>query len=770
MSQQTSAKTITVPVHGMHCASCSATIQRVVGKTPGVEQCAVNFATEKATITFDPEQVQIGELNQKLEKYGYHLMAESEHHQAVAGSQTHHGGDHHDHAAPASLAQVEAEKQAVDFLFPLSLVVFAGMMWEVAARLWSAFPPFAIPMNLWNVGLFVLGTVVVFGYGKQFISAVGSFFRTGHASMDTLVGIGTLTAYLYSSFLLLLPAVAERMALPETLYFDVAIVVIGFIKLGKYLEVRSKHRTGEALEQLLKLQAKTAVVRRDNQDVEVPVADVKVGELVVVKPGSKVPLDGVVVEGASAVDESMVTGESLPVDKTKGDSVIGATLNTEGVLIVKVTKVGEQTMLSQIVKLVEQAQGSKAPIEKMVDQVSAIFVPVVMVIAVLVLAFWLVAGTAWVGFQTALTLGLTAFVGILVIACPCALGLATPTAVIVGVGKGAKQGMLIKDAESLEKLQAVKTVVMDKTGTLTKGYPVVTEVVPVGKMSETELIAIAAALEQNSEHPLAKAILTRAQELNLKVPKVSAFKNIQGKGVTGKLGSKQYWVGNTKLAAELDLVLDAEEVKTFTTQGKTPVFIAQKGKLLGALYLADTLKPAATMAVAELHKMGINVVMLTGDDPQTAQYIAQQVGVDEVIAGVLPDQKADHVARLKQNHQAVAMVGDGVNDAPALATADVGIAMSTGTDVAISTANITLLHGDIAKVVSALKLSRATMRVIKQNLFWAFIYNVIGIPVAAGVLYPILGTMLNPVFAGLAMALSSVSVVANSLRLRGVRI
>jgi Cu+-exporting ATPase len=753
--------TVTLPVHGMHCASCASIIQRNLKKVPGVEECSVNFATEKAKVTYDAQKTSVQQMNEKVQPYGYHLMEDGE---VMNG---HEMMDHSQHATPPNEQRLNQEKKKAMFVFPVAVLVFAAMLWDIASRSFSWVPPLPFSMQLLNTFLFILASVVMFTVGKPFLNAILQFIKLGKANMDTLVGLGTFTAYTFSAFLFFFPQTAMNMGLPETQYFDVSIVVIGFIILGKYLEARSKYRTGEALQKLLQLQAKTAVVRRDGQEIEIPVNELTVGDLIIVKPGTKIPVDGEIVEGASSIDESLVTGEPLPVDKLVGDKVVGGTLNTHGAFVFKAQKVGKDTLLSQIVNLVEEAQGSKAQIERIADQISAIFVPAVLVIAVLTLIIWMSIGSQFLPFSQAFTLGLTAFVGILVIACPCALGLATPTAIIVSVGRGAEAGILIKDAESLEKLHAVNVVVMDKTGTLTQGKPEVTDIFPFNTLNDKEVLQILASLEQNSEHPLAQAVLNAATAQKIKVEGVKNFKIIQGKGLTAEIGKTQYWAGNLALAKELDIDIDEAELKKFTQIGKTPMFLMRKNTLLGEVFIADVIKPTAKAAVHALHKMGIKVVMLTGDDQNTARYIADQIGIDEVVAQVLPQEKAEVVKKLPGK---VAMIGDGVNDAPALATADVGIAMSTGTDVAISTANITLLHGDISKVPQAIALSKKTMSIIKQNLFWAFIYNLIGIPLAAGILYPFTGTLLNPIFAGLAMAFSSVSVVLNSLRLKGVKL
>jgi P-type Cu+ transporter len=552
----------------------------------------------------------------------------------------------------------------------------------------------------------------------------------------------------------------------EQNYYDVTIVVIGFITLGKFLEARSKLKTGEAIEKLLGLQAKNALILRDGKEIELPIDQVMVGDIMLVKPGTKIPLDGIILEGKSSIDESMITGEPIPVDKGPEDTAIGSTINKQGSLQIKVTKVGSDTMLSQIIKMVEGAQGSKAPIERMADQVSAIFVPVVLVLAVVTLILWLLIGSQFMPFSQAFTLGLLSFVGVLVIACPCAMGLATPTAIIVGVGKAAQNGILIKNAESLEKFNGINFVVMDKTGTITKGAPEVTDIQTVTSHSEREILQLLASLESHSEHPLALAMVEKAKAEKLSLHKVKDFQAIEGKGLKGMIGETEYFAGNLKLVRDLKLQVDEGIITTFASQGKTPVVFMTKNEVVGYIGIADTLKDDAQEAVVELNKQGIKVAMLTGDNRKTAEYIAQQVGIDRVIAEVLPADKASEIKKLQKEGYKVAMVGDGINDAPALATADVGIAMGTGTDVAIESAGITLLGGHISKLPKAVKLARVTMSIIKQNLFWAFFYNVIGIPVAAGVLYPFWGILLNPAIAGAAMGFSSVSVVVNSLRLK----
>ncbi len=762
----------TLAVKGMHCASCASVISRKIKQLPGVEACTVNVASEKASLVYDPSRVSIEHMNHEIGKLGYSLVDHSMNHEMT------HEMSHEDHSAHLGLDQTKAEKlqelaelkTKVEFVLPITFLVFVLMMWELATQLVSWLPRLPLPMMLFNTISFLLASVVLFWIGKPFLNAVQRFAVHKVANMDTLVGIGTLTAYLYSALIFLVPAFAAWLQVGEYTYFDVTIVVIGFIVFGKYLEARSKLKTGEAIEKLLQLQAKTAIVVRDGKEIEVSIDQVLVGDIVVIKPGQKIPVDGEILEGTTAIDESMITGESIPVDKKVGDTVIGSTINKQGSLQITATKVGKDTVLSQIIAMVEEAQGSKAPIERLADQVSAVFVPVVLVLAVLVLLAWLGIGSQFLPFSQAITLGLLSFVGILVIACPCAMGLATPTAVIVGVGKAAQNGILIKNAESLEKFNSINFVVMDKTGTITKGQPEVTEIQTSTGYSEKETLQLLASLEALSEHPLAEAIVKKAKAANVTLSKVTEFKALEGKGLEGKISGTTYLAGNLKLAQELRLPVDEAVIESFALQGKTPVVLMTQKQILAYIAIADTVKLEAQAMVAALHKQNLKVAMLTGDNQNTAKHIAEQVGIDRVIAEVLPADKANEIKKLQQEGYRVAMVGDGINDAPALATADVGVAMGTGTDVAIESAGITLLGGQISKLPKAITLARATMTTIKQNLFWAFFYNIIGIPVAAGILYPIFGIMLNPAIAGAAMAFSSVSVVLNALRLKTVRL
>lgn len=749
--------TKTLKVNGMHCASCASVITKKLSNLPHVHSVDVNYGNEKAKVDFDDKQVSLHEMNQEIGKLGYSLSSSEGMEMA------------HDHMGMKEGEFTEL-KQKTEFILPITFVVFVLMMWDILARTTLWMPNLPIPMTLFNTIGMILATVSLFWVGQVYLLGVGRFLRYRIANMDTLIGLGTLVAYLYSVVVTLIPGVAVRLNIPDYTYFDVTIVVIGFITLGKYLELRSKIKTGDAIEKLLNLQAKTALVIREGKEMEIGITEVIHGDSIVVKPGTKIPVDGVIIDGESFVDESMITGEPVPVKKRVGDSVVAGTINTNGSFIFKATKVGKETLLAQIIQMVEEAQGSRAPIQALADKISAIFVPIVLVIAFISLGLWLVVGSQYLGLSQAISFGMLSFVGVLVIACPCALGLATPTAIIVGVGKGAREGILIKDAATLEKLHKVDTVVVDKTGTITIGKPTLVDIENLSSLDNNQFISIIASLEKKSEHPIAQAVVNYALEKNLNIENVSNFEAIQGKGIKGGVGGVDYYVGNVKLINELGLGFDATQIEKFTMQGKTPVILATTEKVLGFVTVADKIKEESKQAITDLHKLGIKVVMLTGDDERTAKHIASIAGIDEVVAEVLPQDKLSKIKQLQIERKVVAMAGDGVNDAPALAQADVGIAMGTGTDVAIESAGITLLGGDISKLVKSIRLSKITMRGIKQNLFWAFIYNIVGIPLAAGVFYPIFGWLLSPIFAGFAMAMSSVSVVSNSLRIKAKKL
>lgn len=759
----------TYQIKGMHCASCAGIIEKTFKKSEGVHSVEVNYGTETAKVSFDESKTSPQELSQKIEKLGYSLVVPSADEMGMSAGE---------HAAHLGLNQSKKEKLAeiadmrnkVISVIPLAIFSIFVMGWEILAQ-YNAVPQMSYTISEFIHHLLpIFATYTLFVVGKPYLLGFYRFLRYGKANMDTLIGIGTSAAFLYSFVVTAFEDALRPYINVTHTYYDVTIVVITFIALGKYLEARSKIKTGDAIEKLLNLQAKTALVVRDGKEVEISVSEVKHGDLIIVKPGAKIPVDGVITDGSSFVDESMVTGEPMPAQKKVGDSVVSGTMNTSGSFVFEATKVGSETILAQIIKMVEDAQGSRAPIQALADKISSVFVPVVLVIAFITLGAWLLLGMGPLGFSQALSFGLVSFVGVLVIACPCALGLATPTAIIVGVGKGAKEGILIKDAATLEKLHKVDTVIVDKTGTITIGKPTLVDIQNLSNSKDEDLISILASLEKKSEHPIAHAIVNYAKEKNIAIEDVTNFEGIQGKGLKGSIKGTEYYVGNTKLVKDLGVAFDTSKIEEFTAQGKTPVILTTKDRVLGFVMVSDEIKAESKQAVSDLHKLGIKVVMLTGDDEKAAKYIASLVGIDEVIAHVLPQDKLEKIKTLQSQGRIVAMAGDGVNDAPALAQADVGIAMGTGTDVAIESAGITLLGGDISKLVKAIKLSKITMRGIKQNLFWAFIYNIVGIPLAAGLFYPIFGWLLNPVFAGLAMALSSVSVVSNSLRIKAQKL
>lgn len=726
------SQTKTYKIKGMHCASCAGIIEKTLKKTHGVELAEVNYGTEAAKISFDESKTSIENLSKKIEPLGYSIEHES-----------HLGLDQ---SKVDKLAEVKNMRNKVISAVPLALI-------SIFSMIWGDFFPYLMP---------VMATYVLFFVGKPYILGFYRFLRYGKANMDTLIGMGTLAAYFYSLAITVFGETLKTLINVDATYFDVTIIVITFITLGKYLEAKSKIKTGDAIEKLLNLQAKTALVVRDGKEIEISVNDVKHGDHIIVKPGAKIPVDGVIIEGSSYINESMVTGEPMPVQKKIGDSIVSGTINESGSFIFEATKIGSETLLAHIIKMVEEAQGSRAPIQALADKISSVFVPIVLVIAFLTLGIWLFFGSS--------SMGLVSFVGVLVIACPCALGLATPTAIIVGVGKGAREGILIKDAATLQKLHKVDTIIVDKTGTITRGKPTLVDINNLSGLSNDEFISIIASLEKKSEHPIAHAIIHYANEQKIKILEVANFEALKGKGLQGFISGAKYFIGNTMLIRDLGIGFDTLEIEKFTSQGKTPVILATDKKVLGFVMVSDEVKKESKQAVSDLHKLGIKVIMLTGDDEKAARFIASQVGIDDVIAHVLPQDKMAKIKELQSQGKIVAMAGDGVNDAPALAQADVGIAMGTGTDVAIESAGITLLGGDISKIVKAIKLSKMTMRGIKQNLFWAFIYNIIGIPLAAGAFYPLFGWLLNPVFAGLAMAFSSVSVVGNSLRIKSKKL
>ncbi len=757
-------------VKGMHCASCASIIERTLKKVDGVENISVNSGTENAKISFDQAKANILDFNKKLEPLGYTLV-DSSINMPSAGEMGMSEDEHKSHlglsqSKSEKLEEISTMKKSLFGAIPVALISIFIMGWDIFSKYKLVAEMSPTVSTFFHHLLPILATYIFVSIGKPYLLGVYRFFRYGKANMDTLIGLGTSVAFIYSFIVTAFENVLKPYLNVEYNFYDVTIIVITFIALGKFLEARSKLKTGDAIEKLLNLQAKTALVIRNGKEVEIKAEQVVVGDIVIVKPGQKIPVDGEVVEGFSYIDESMITGEPVPVEKSIGAKVVAGTINTTGTFNFKATKVGSETLLSHIIKMVEDAQGSKAPIQAMADKISAVFVPIVLVLSFVSLGAWLYFGIPVLGFSQALSYGLTSFVGILVIACPCALGLATPTAIIVGVGKGAKEGILVKDAAALETLHKANVIVVDKTGTITKGKPELTNIEIKSEMTEAEVISILATLESKSEHPIANAIVNYAKENNINVGIVSDFEILKGKGLRAKINEVEYFAGNMRMIADLNIKHDTKSLERETKNGKTPVLLATKDKLLAVAYVTDPIKPEAIETVKALHKLNKKIIMLTGDNKNTGEYIAKLVGIDEVIAEVMPEDKLNVIKNLQSNGKIVAMVGDGVNDAPALAQANIGIAMGTGTDVAIESAGITLLGGDISKLVKAVRLSKLTMNGIKQNLFWAFFYNVIGIPLAGGAFYPVFGLLLSPVFAGFAMAMSSVSVVSNSLRIK----
>ncbi|MCK9344889.1 MAG: heavy metal translocating P-type ATPase [Candidatus Pacebacteria bacterium] len=746
--------TQTYKIKGMRCAGCAGTIEKTLKKTEGVHTAEANYGNESLRVSFDPTQTNFETFSHHLEPLGYTLAAEDH--------SLHTGINQSKQEKLSELAQM---KRTLLVALPLATLSIVAMVWDIVVGL-NIFPemPYGV-LGVFDKALPLIATYILFVVGKPYLVGFYRFVRHGHATMDTLVGMGTSVAYLYSIVVTFWGESLQRYIGASHTYYDVTIIVITFVALGKYLEARSKLHMGDAIEKLLNLQAKTALIIRDGVAAEVSVFLVKHGDLVAVKPGSRIPVDGVLTEGSSFVDESMITGESMPVEKRVGDRVVAGTINTSGAFVFSVTKVGAETVLAHIIKMVENAQGSRAPIQSLADKISAIFVPSVLVVALLSLAVWVLFFANTFGFSRALSYGLTAFVGVLVISCPCALGLATPTAIIVGVGKGAREGILIKDAATLEKLYNVDTVIVDKTGTITRGKPEFLSLKNYSNQRDEDVLAILATLESKSEHPVAHAILQHAASQGITILPVENFESSSGQGVHARVLGEEYFAGNVAFVAALGIAFNESSLKEETAKGATPVILFTKKEVIAVAFVADRVKDEASAAVGDLRKKGIRVIMVTGDDMDTAHTIAREVGIDEFFANISPEGKLSKIKELQDEGRVVAMAGDGINDAPALAQADVGIAMSTGTDVAIETAGLTLLNGDISKLVKAVRLSRATMRVIKQNLFWAFIFNLIGIPLAAGLFYPIFGWLLSPVFAGTAMAFSSVLVVTNSLRL-----
>lgn len=745
-------KEVTIPIQGMTCAACANRIEKVVSKLEGVSEASVNFATEKLVTRYQPENVRISEIKQAITKAGYKPL-EIETKEAV------------DEDKLRKQKEIKALWTkfivCVVFCIPLLYLGMGSMIWWLRFPIPEALKPMQYPLNY--AGVLIILTLPILIAGNKFYSVGFKAIIRRSPNMDSLIAMGTSAAVLYSLYSTYRIAIGDFKYVDD-LYFETAGVIITLILLGKSLEAVSKGKTSEAIKKLMSLTPKTAIVVQDGKEIEMPIEEVEVNDIILVKPGEKIPVDGMVQEGLTSIDESMLTGESMPIEKKQGDKVFAASINKNGSIKLKATKVGSDTALAQIIKLVEDAQGSKAPIAQLADIVSGYFVPIVFTIALLSSIAWLISGQS-------IVFALTIFISVLVIACPCALGLATPTAIMVGTGKGAEYGILIKGGVALETTHKINTIVFDKTGTITEGKPEVTDILTVGAITKHRLLQIAASAEKGSEHPLGEAIVRGAEKEKLEVIKLDRFEAIPGYGIQVTVEDAKVLLGNRKLMVDRGIALSELEIESdrLASEGKTPMYIAMGEELCGIIAVADVVKESSAKAIKKLHGMGIEVAMITGDNRRTAEAIAKQVGIDRVLAEVLPQDKSNEVKKLQAEGKMVSMVGDGINDAPALAQADIGIAIGSGTDVAMESADIVLMRSDLMDVPTAIQLSKSTIRNIKQNLFWAFGYNILGIPVAAGILYAFGGPTLNPIFAAAAMSLSSVSVLTNALRLKGFK-
>lgn len=745
-------KTLTLPVEGMTCASCVARVEKALKKVEGVNNVNVNFATEKVTITFDENKSTLSKLSSTVNDAGYKLITDNLSVEDLPGS-TSNMEHETDINGEKSYQQLKAE---FIFVAAMAIPIMLISMTKMTPFFHSLVP---IPMKYVDRILFLATTLVMFVSGKRFFSVSWKLLKHFSADMNTLVAVGTGTAYIYSTIAVLFPNVLSLSGTSIPVYFDTSAMIISLILLGRLLEARAKDKTSTSIKKLVELRPKTARVKRNGKENDLPIMEVIKNDVIVVRPGEKIPVDGEIINGQTYIDESMITGESLPVEKSVGNKVIGGTINKTGSFEFRATAIGKDTVISQIIKLVEQAQGSKAPIQSLADKVAAIFVPTVIGLAIITFLLWYFA--AGVPF----TVAMINFIAVLVIACPCALGLATPTAIMVGTGLGASNGILIKNAESLERIHKLNTIVLDKTGTITLGKPQVTNIHSFNGIDEEKLLQIAASIENKSEHPLAQAIVDDAKRKNLMFEEIEKFYSFTGLGLKGIVNGEEVALGNYAMMNKSSVNTDDSKnvVEELSSEGKTPVLISIDGKLAGIIAIADVIQKNSAKAIELLKKKNMEIIMITGDNERTAKAIANKVGIEKVISGVLPQDKAKFIKELKNEGKFVAMVGDGINDSPALALADVGIAIGTGTDIAIEASDITLMHADLLGIIHTINLSKKTLRTIKQNLFWAFFYNLIGIPVAA------LG-FLNPIFAAAAMAVSSVSVVSNSLFLRKTKI
>ena len=807
-------ETIALPVKGMSCASCSARIEKKVGELDGVSLAKVNFAAEMATVEFDPEKLRAEQFPEEIKKLGFEVPSVHETFSIegmTCASCVSRVEKKLSSLPGVSDVKVNLATEQVSIEYLPALIVFNGLKETLSNAGYILRPAkssegltsnkenrhlkelaslklkliisgmasilvmtlsmksegMALPLSL-NLMLFILATPVQFYCGKQFYRGAINGIRHGYADMNTLIAVGTSAAYLYSTVATFFPSWIRMADEKVAVYFDTSVMIIALVLLGRWMESRAKLSASNAIKKLMQLQPRTAIVERQGEEVEISISELVVGDRVWVRPGEQIPVDGKIFEGNSSIDESMLTGESVPLEKNVSDDVFGASINKTGFFKMKVTRLGQDTVLAKIIKLVEEAQGSKAPVQKLADKIAGIFVPSVMGLAVITFLFWWLFGNSFTELPT-FSFALMAFISVLIIACPCALGLATPTAIMVGTGRGARMGVLIKGGEALERAEKLDTIVFDKTGTLTMGKPEVADVLlaPATKLDAEKLLALAGSLEKGSEHPLAQAVVAEAKRRGLKLKTPDNFHALPGFGVEGKVDDQKVLLGNKRLMVEnqIDISSIDDQVVKLTENGKTPMILCVDGQVAGLLATTDAIKPHAKENILHLKKMGLEVVMLTGDNSNTAKTVARQLGIDRVVSEVLPSGKVDEIERIKQSGHCVAMVGDGINDAPALAGADVGIALGSGTDVAMEASDITLVGSDIKAVVESIELSKATMSKIRQNLFWAFIYNIVGIPIAAGVLYPAYGILLQPVFAAAAMSLSSVSVVGNSLLL-----